>query len=321
MGTGTAPQVTTDFRSLDFDRLWTGRENTTTVERTILAQLLEGVDTGRVLEIGTGSGRLTPVLRQRAEEYVALDLHPEFLTRIPWGPGPTRSVRVAADAHHPPFVGGAFTAIVVVRVYNFLPDPPAFLRKIYRLLAPGGHLVIGYQPHPSLATLVDDCRLSLQGRRPRGTPTMTFSRAPQVPSGPGPFPAWLPTRRFVRSSLERSGFVVDRALSSGIEDYSIGRRLPPRVFIRLAQLGDRTGILPTQFVLAHKPSGGSPERLPPWTEILACPQCGEPFGSVDLEIPRRLRCPVCKVEMNIGREWIDARGAVAPAGLTLPPSE
>jgi SAM-dependent methyltransferase len=312
MGSDSIPAVTEDFSSLDFERLWAGRENTTTVERAVLTELLEGVDGRRVLEVGPGAGRLTPVLRGRAREYVALDLHAEFLERIPWTADSSRSVRVVADAHRAPFVGGSFSLIVVVRVFNFFPDPRAFLQEVFRLLAPGGHAVIGYQPHPSLATLVDDYRLFLDGRRDPGAPTLTFSRRPQVPSGPGPFPAWLMTRRFVRSILEQSGFVVQQSLSSGIEDYAIGRRLPPRVFIRLSQVGDRLGFLPTQFVLARKSPGPPGTTLPGWSEMLACPACRAPFGSVEPEVAKTLTCVTCGAPTRVRGGWIDTRGGNPP---------
>jgi SAM-dependent methyltransferase len=305
-------KVTDDFRSLDFDSLWAGREATTTVERAVLGQLLEGLDPRRVLEVGPGAGRLTPVLRAKSNEYVALDLHSEFLGRIPATPGPARSLRVVADAHHAPFRDGSFTIVVVVRVYNFLPDPLAFLKEMSRLLAPGGRVVIGYQPRPSLATLVDDYRLFLSGRRAPGAPTMTFSNLPQVPAGPEPFPTWLPTRSHVRASLARSGFVVERALSTGVEDYAVGRRLPPRVFIGLAPVGDPFRFLPTQFVRARSSAEPSGRPLPDWTDMLACPGCRSPFGTVALDHASTVRCSTCGRITLVRDGWVEARPGPAP---------
>ncbi len=301
------PQVTEDFRSLDFEGLWAGRGSTTSVERALLAELLDGVRAERVLEIGPGSGRLTPVVRRRAAEYVALDLHEEFLDKVPLTPGPARSLKVVADLHHAPFVDGSFTALVVVRVYNFLPDPLTFLREASRLLVTGGHIVIGYQPQRSLATLVDDGRRFLDGRRAPGSPSMTFSSLPQVPAVPASFPTWLPTRRFVRSTLCQSGFEIERSLSSGLEDYSPGRRLPPLLFIRLAPLGDRLGFFPTQFVLARKSSEGPVEKFPPWSDMLACPACRTPFGTLELDRSRRVRCVQCGGSVGAAPGWVHAR--------------
>jgi SAM-dependent methyltransferase len=299
MGPGAIASVTTDFRSIDFDRLWVGRDNTTFVERAMLARLLSEADTRRTLEIGTGAGRLTPELRRRAEEYVGLDLHPEFLSRVPTGPGPSRSMRVVGDAHHAPFVDHAFTAIVLVRVYNFLPDPGVFLQEMKRLLVPGGHLIIGYQPRPSMATLVDDIRMFLRNDRAEGSRTLTFARAPLIRSGPGPFPSWVPTRRHLRATLESSGFAVRRTLSTGLEDYVVGRRLPPSIFVRVAESLDHAGWLPTQFVDAQSVSDLAPGPLPDWSTLLACPECGATLASSASGTRAATRCGACRHEVQV----------------------
>jgi SAM-dependent methyltransferase len=300
------PPVTRDFRSLDFEALWAGRGSTTAVERALLAGLLGTTDGRRALEVGPGEGRMTPVVRGRAEEYVALDLHREFLARIPWDPGPEHSLRVVADAHHAPFVDGAFSLVVIIRVYNFLPDPRAFLREIYRLLTPGGSLILGYQPRTSLATLVDDYRLFLSGRRARGALSMTFSRQPQVPSGPAPFPTWLPSRAFVRSTLATAGFDVVRSISSGAEDYVVGRRLPPRLFVQLAPLGDRLGFLPTQFVLARRPSTPELRPFPEWSDMVACARCRTTLGPITLTSTSRYQCVACGAVTQVRDGWLEA---------------
>jgi SAM-dependent methyltransferase len=306
MAEATAGSATTDFRTLDFERLWAGRQTTTAVERAVLARLLDGADPRRFLEVGTGTGRLTPVLRERATEYVGLDLHEEFLTRIPSGTGPVHSMHVVGDAHRAPFVDGAFTAIVLVRVYNFLPDPPRFLDEMRRLLAPGGCLVIGYQPRPSIATAIDDVRLFLHGGKPANASTMSFTRAARVPIPGAPFPTWLPTRSSVRAALERSGFRFEESLSTGLEDYSIGRRFPARWFVRIAELGDRTGAFPTQFINARRGTPDNTLPWPNWERVLACPQCRTPIARTNTDQDRNSRCSSCGLELAISSSPIDS---------------
>lgn len=306
MAPGPTPDSTTDFRSLDFDRLWAGRDTTTSVERALLADLLSEANGARILEVGTGTGRLTPVLRERAGEYVGLDLHPEFLDRLPWAPGPSRSMRVAADARHAPFVDGSFSVVVVVRVYNFFPEPREFLREAFRLLAPGGCLLIGYQPHPSIATLIDDYRMFLNGERKAGAPSLTFSRASQVPARPGQFIAWLPTRRLVRTSLAEAGLRLERSLSSGVEDYAVASRFPARLFIRLAEMADGTRSFPNQFLRSRKGRADDPRSLPDWDSMVACPKCRRPWGPIDLDRAQALACPACGKRLRVDREWLDA---------------
>lgn len=296
-----------DFRSLDFDRLWAGRETTTSVEGGILAELLRATDGSRILEMGTGTGRLTPVLRHAAREYVGLDLHAEFLDRLPSSPGPERSLSVAADALHAPFVDGSFTTIVIVRVYNFFQDPRPLLQEVARLLTPDGCVIIGYQPRPSFATLVDDYRMFLRGERAPDAPTLTFSGKEQVPVRPGQFLAWLPTRGGFRSTLDRAGFSLEESLSSGLEDYWVARRVPARVFLRLAGAADRFGGLPNQFVRARKRSTRESRMLASWETMLGCPNCHRGLGAwVGTSSRQEIECSDCGRKVLVREEWVDA---------------
>ncbi|MFI5413824.1 MAG: hypothetical protein ACHQ0I_04490, partial [Candidatus Lutacidiplasmatales archaeon] len=106
--------------------------------------------------------------------------------------------------------------------------------------------------------------------------------------------------------------------------YSIGRRVPARLFIQLAEVGDSAGVFPSQFVLAHRPDGSSPAPLPVWNEFLACPACRAPFGSIDPHQKATLVCSVCGVRTEVGDEWIDARLSAAYSsdarGGAVPPS-
>ncbi len=90
-----------------------------------------GVDVGgRWLELGSGTGAGTRVLRQSVERLVAVDLSAEMLANAPAELAP----RVRADASRLPFVDGRFDGILMVNMLLF-PD------EVDRLLAPGGRLL------------------------------------------------------------------------------------------------------------------------------------------------------------------------------------
>jgi len=71
-----------DFRALDFERLWLGRRKTTDLESWVLARCFGASLSDRLLEVGPGGGRLTPLLRGRATEFVAVDVTRAFLDRL-----------------------------------------------------------------------------------------------------------------------------------------------------------------------------------------------------------------------------------------------
>ncbi|MHB1434992.1 MAG: class I SAM-dependent methyltransferase [Thermoplasmata archaeon] len=262
-----------DFRSLDFPRLWQGRETTTAVERSLVDRWLSRVDARRVVELGTGHGRLTPVVYARTAEYIGIDLHAEFLEQIPSQGAPARSLRIATDARSVPLGDRSVSVVLAVRIYNFFEDPGPLLREAERLLIPGGHLILGYQPRPSFASFLDDLRVRPRLPRPPRIPAWTWSKAAVLPGAPGPFPSWAPTRAAVRAALERAGFEVRARTSSGLEDYAGFRRLPARLFVRSADLLDPIHVAPTQWILARRRPSDPAPAWTPWESIVTCPAC------------------------------------------------
>jgi SAM-dependent methyltransferase len=84
--------------------------------------------TGYCVEVGCGTGLLTPMLAEVWSTVVCLDLSPDMLRRsgAPW--------RVVADASRLPLPGGLAAAAV-------LADVPLFAEEVVRVLAPDGVVV------------------------------------------------------------------------------------------------------------------------------------------------------------------------------------
>ncbi|MDW7992750.1 MAG: class I SAM-dependent methyltransferase [Anaerolineae bacterium] len=111
--------------------------------RWLLAPFREHLrDARAVLEIGTGTGALIPLLQENAPgaRIASVDLAYAMLRRArrrapdAW--------LVQADAHALPFPAGAFDRVVCHNVFPHFRDKPAALAELARVLLPGGLLLI-----------------------------------------------------------------------------------------------------------------------------------------------------------------------------------
>jgi ubiquinone/menaquinone biosynthesis C-methylase UbiE len=120
---------------------------------------LAAAATGRVVEVGAGTGWNLPLYRNAAE-VVAVEPDPHMLRRarkrVGKSPAPTRLVE--ADGQDLPFGDGEFDSAVVSLSLCTIPDPAAALAEIHRVLRPGGTLVFlehTRSPKPRAARLQD----------------------------------------------------------------------------------------------------------------------------------------------------------------------
>ncbi|HEV2165661.1 MAG TPA: class I SAM-dependent methyltransferase [Thermoplasmata archaeon] len=228
----------------------------TQVEAALLREGLNGAPLGRILEIGSGSGRLTAVLLARSPQVVASDATLPLLRRLVL-PGLPPFPKVAANVFHLPFPDGSFAAVTMFRVFGFLPDPALALREIRRVLRPDGRLVLSVEPHPSWGSLVDDLKVGLARGPDDGPPRMTFSRAPIVPVRPSAYPSWSPSRARLRELVEAERFSLVADYPCGLEDFVGLRRLPPSIFLGMARALSRLGGFPTRILVLQRAPGGS----------------------------------------------------------------
>ena len=286
MTNGDAHESVSDYARFDFAALWRGREKVTEVERAIVSRQLGSADRRRILELGTGFGRLLSALTELGGEVVATDFDVESLNGVPARAGSSRPLRVAANIYHLPFVDGAFTSASMVRVYHHLSDPGAALAEVGRVLQGGGRFLVSYNPKPTLGTLVNDIQRAIHpspGTRFRST---TFARGP-VTLDPEPFPVYVASRREFERTVRAVGFRPVSEVVSGLEEYYLMRRFPAGVFVRLGSALGRAPAFPARFAVLEKDQrpGAS---FPDLERILACPRCRTPFSPGSGDGP-----PVC----------------------------
>ena len=105
---------------------------------------------GRLVDLGTGTGRMLELFGRRAARAVGVDRSPEMLrlARAKLSEAlPTAELR-QGDLSALPLADAAADTVILHQVLHFVPQPGAALAEAARLLAPSGHMLIAdFAPH------------------------------------------------------------------------------------------------------------------------------------------------------------------------------
>jgi SAM-dependent methyltransferase len=218
---------------------------------------------------------MLPTLLGLGGEVVATDLDAATLARPTTVGGSSRLRRVAANLFHLPFRDGSFTAATMVRVYHHLLDPVAAFREVGRVLHGGARFVVSYKPRPSLGTLIDDVGRAVR-RDVAPFRSLTAARVPVVIDA-RPFPMRTSSRREFEQEVRAGELRVTDQAGLGLEEYTLLRRAPTNLFVRMSSHLGRAPGFPTRFAVLER-TGSPPATLPPLDSLLACPRCriGQP---------------------------------------------
>ncbi|MEQ8391911.1 MAG: metalloregulator ArsR/SmtB family transcription factor [Thalassospira sp.] len=134
----------------DWDQIRSLHVDEAVVEQALL-EAVGNLSGGRILDVGTGTGRILEMLGRTAEEGVGVDMSREMLAvaraRLQRADLSNCLVR-QADMYQLPYPGGMFDVVTLHQVLHFAEKPDAAIAEAARVLAPGGRLVIvDFAPH------------------------------------------------------------------------------------------------------------------------------------------------------------------------------
>jgi trans-aconitate 2-methyltransferase len=111
----------------------------------------------RILDIGSGTGRLTAELAAHVPEatVVGLDVSHAMLTEARRDGGQACVAYVRASAVSLPFASSTFDAAFSAATFHWVPDHAVLFEQIHRVLKPGGRLVAQCGGGPNLQRLLD----------------------------------------------------------------------------------------------------------------------------------------------------------------------
>ncbi len=108
---------------------------------------------GRLIDIGTGTGRMVELLGPGAERAVGIDRSPEMLRMARGRIDVLASSGLAAelrqgDMYALPLEDNGADTIIIHQVLHYAQQPPAVIAEAARVLAPGGRLlIVDFAPH------------------------------------------------------------------------------------------------------------------------------------------------------------------------------
>lgn len=130
------------------DRSWMGSAGSAADEgriRWAVLNLLGDSPVGRLLDVGTGSGRMLRLLGRRAGAAIGLDISARVLsgTRgVLHGAGLRHCTLRQGDMYALPFSGAAFDTVTFDEVLSVAERPDRALAEAARVLKPGGRILI-----------------------------------------------------------------------------------------------------------------------------------------------------------------------------------
>lgn len=134
----------------DWDRLRALYYPEAAIEQAILDQV-KNERFERIVDLGTGTGRMLSLLAPFAAEAEGLDLSHNMLTvaRANLNRGEIRNARVRqGDVTATPFESASADLVIVHQVLHYLEQPEDLVAEAARILTPGGRLlVVDFAPH------------------------------------------------------------------------------------------------------------------------------------------------------------------------------
>ncbi len=108
------------------------------------------IQNGCLLDVGCGAGNLYPYVRERFERYIGVDA-----VRYEGFPAQAEFCRLDLDEGRMPVPDGTANVVAAVEVIEHLENPRDFMRKLVRMAAPGGWVIVTTPNQLSLLSLAN----------------------------------------------------------------------------------------------------------------------------------------------------------------------
>jgi ubiquinone/menaquinone biosynthesis C-methylase UbiE len=153
-----------EARARDWDQIRSLHIAESEVEAAI-GRALAGQQVGRLVDIGTGTGRMLELFAPAADHALGVDRSPEMLrlARAKLGQaGLTAAELRQGDMYALPLPSGSADTVIIHQVLHYAQQPAGAVAEAARLLVPGGRLlIVDFAPHEREDLRESDAHLRL----------------------------------------------------------------------------------------------------------------------------------------------------------------
>ena len=142
----------------EYDRIRFGRLGGKYFDALEKSYVLRFLEPGKVLHVGTATGRFARLLPARGYGYVGIEIS-QLMARASRQSGNSDPEIVNGDGEVLPFVSGYFDNVLSVRSFHFLPNPRSFLLEAKRVLKPSGRVVVSFETFVAARPMMEGLRI------------------------------------------------------------------------------------------------------------------------------------------------------------------
>ncbi len=111
------------------------------IEEKLIVDLIKNIPKTKMLELGCGTGHWTNIFTNCGFDVTAIDISDEMLKYTEQKQINAKFIK--ADSRNIPFPDNSFSVVSFITMIEFIEDQDKVFEEIYRVLKPGGHLVLG----------------------------------------------------------------------------------------------------------------------------------------------------------------------------------
>ena len=119
-------------------------------ENDLFQGIIKGINTSgkTILDVATGTGFILDNFGalNKEEKFICLDISRNMLKRVIQKHGKRVALALRTDAECMPIKDGSLDTVTISSALHHLPNPSKALEEIYRVLTPGGTLLIFHEP-------------------------------------------------------------------------------------------------------------------------------------------------------------------------------